>query len=327
MYCGTTATDDVTKCISCGSSELKNICINCGEDFRGNTCPKCGVAVGEKPSTCPACGGTTYLKVCQHCGVNILKWRQDIPNHSNVNIANEWVNQQTYHKPKKKTGLVVFILIAVVIGSIIIGVNIPSSDNTSSKSVNNTVAQKELSDMEIITLPGHPKFYGDYNQAKSLWKKYKKVKVIYPYQIMNNRDALLMISGDKETAAITDITINLPESNKMTMDDVLKVVCEYIPYDIIEKYYTFKKAFKEGPTDGDYDEFHYVMTRNEKGEEANKTDKVHYQDTFAFEIIRKNNGSWRATINSFVYEGYADKWQQGSYNVEDWKVDLNKYKK
>ncbi|MBU5677796.1 hypothetical protein KQI88_15360 [Alkaliphilus sp. MSJ-5] len=327
-YCETKTLDDVIQCKSCGSKEFKNICENCGDIFSGTTCPKCRVTIGKKPRICYDCGEETYLEICEHCEADRVNGKQNISIHINTNIRNAQMPYRAKKKSKSALGIIsVFIIIAVIITGI-------SHITPVSKNENNAKIQTDLSDMDILTLPGHPKFYGSYKEAKQFWRKYKKVKVINVKETIygKHEDSLLLITtSDTANGVITKVIINFPKSNELTINDVLKVVCEYIDYDIIEKYYSFNESFHETRVDGGdkglyYEGFHYVMKLNEEGKAVNKSREAYYQDKFAFKIGHKNNEQWTAEISYMMYKGGHDRFHPKAYNVENWDIDLSKFK-
>lgn len=197
------------------------------------------------------------------------------------------------------------------------------------QSENKKPNKNTLSDLEILALDSHPKIYGDYNDAEIFWKGYKKVAVINTNQKSHYEDKLLLVeTSDKKK--ISDITINFSYSDEikheLTVDKILKVVCEYIPYEILEKYYTFSKSFHETYKEGKkYEAYHYVMSLNKEGKAANVSGDYLLYDKFAFKIIHRNDDDWIAEINRSAYKGKHEKSRDG-YEVEDWKVDLSKYK-
>jgi hypothetical protein len=185
--------------------------------------------------------------------------------------------------------------------------------------------------MDIINLDGHPKFYGDYDEAIKFWKGYQEVKVIDGAKRMLNSGSLLtMATGDKNKSTIIDITIcfltSKNSNNELTIEDVVKAASAYLPYDILEKYYIFDEAFSERHIGGgDYRGYYYVMTLNDEGYAANKSGKVHYEDKFAFNIAYMKS-SWIIEINPLAYKAKHDKYDPKNYIVEEWKVNLDEYR-
>jgi len=295
-YCGTQATDDVLQCNSCGANEFIMICAYCGTEFNGVKCPVCSTMVGDKPNIRPQ-------------------------------VQN--INYPIYQpKPKKKKNFLV-ILILVLIGAGIIGSMSISKEGTE-KSSQEAKIVKKLSDMELLTMKDHPQFYGDYNEARKFWKGYDQVKVVNAGRKMYHEDALLLVTtGDEDKDIITRVTINLSNiENKqdITLDDILQLICAYIPYDTINKYYTYEKSFHEiYKEDNKYEGYHYVMQINDAGKAANKSGEIHYKSKFAFKIMHRNGDDWIAEINLLSYQGNHERFHPDAYDVEDWDIDINKY--
>lgn len=290
-------------------------------------CEYCGSEVTDDVMECENCGSKEFKNIYPDYGVDQVIRKQEVTTYISINISDD----QMPYKKKKKSGCVTAIIVFLILFVISLIVSTLVAYNIATEKA--TTAQKDLSDMEIVTLEGHPKFYGDYEKAESFWKEYKKVKVVNSRQTINNEDALLMItSSDEDNGVITNVSMNFSNSNelkqKLTVNDVLKVVYEYIPYDIIDKYYTFNESFHEKLLDGDYEAYHYVMTLNEQGKAVNKSGKTNYEDKFAFKIIHRNGDDWLAEINYLAYEGNHDKAanNKGKYKVEKWNVGLSKLK-
>ncbi|WIV11133.1 hypothetical protein [Proteiniborus sp. MB09-C3] len=309
-YCGTQVADDVLQCNGCGSKEFKNICINCRTEFSGKQCPTCNVMVGDKPRVCFNCGKETFAEVCPVC-------REDIINRKQVEVNNYSTFQP---KPKKKVKFIITIIFVVGIVSIITALN------SQNKVKNN------LSYVDLITMEGHPQFFGDYNEAKKFWKGYKKVEVAYGRGLTSNRDTLLlMTTRNGKKYAITNVTIDLSSvDNKqdIKLDNVLNLICDYIPYDIIDKYYTFKESFHEIHRHENYEAYHYVMVINDEGKNVHNSGERYLESKFAFKIIHRNDNDWIAKMSYLSYEGNHQKFNfnASNYDVENWDVDINKYR-
>lgn len=106
----------------------------------------------------------------------------------------------------------------------------------------------------------------------------------------------------------------------------MQLICDYIPFDIIYKYYDFKESFHEVYKDGGYEAYHYVMDLNDKGKEVNKSGERYFESKFAFKVIHRNEDDWIAEMNYLSYEGNHDKFNPDAYEVEDWDVNIEKYK-
>ncbi|MGZ9586487.1 hypothetical protein [Paenibacillus marinisediminis] len=301
-YCGTRATDDVEQCDSCGSKQFENICIKCGKK--------------------------TFEEICKECEVDSI-------NREQVQVEYEPIEYNTFEynpipKPNpNKTNKIIVLIIFILLGAgLMVSIATPNDgiENSSQEAV-----KENLSDLELLTMKGHPQFYGDYNEAKKFWKGYDKVKVVDTDRKMLNEDALLLVTAPGGVnRIISNITINLSNvENKhdIKLDDVLKLICDYIPYDIMDKYYTFEKSFHEVHKYEKYEAYRYVMKLNDDGKAVNKLGEKYYDPKFAFKIIHRNDDDWIAEINYLSYHVNRDKSNDpASIEVEDWNVDINKYR-
>lgn len=286
-------------------------------------CEYCGTEVADDVERCSGCGSSAF----RNEGTNS---QASLPHESNKSI-NVQIKTHTAPGTKRKSRVLPILLVLIVLSILYAG--LMNSDVKKNGVTDNvkTEVKKELSDVEIVTLPGHPKYYGDFKEAEKLWKGYKKVKVVNAGQSSFYGDALLLITtgnDDWDNDFITSVNFNLHNTesgHELTVDDVLKIVCEYIPYEILEKYYTFDYAFHETNISGGYEAYHYVMLLNEEGRAANKSDDKDYRDKFAFKIAHNDDG-WHAEIDLLAYEGNFQRYGLKFYKVEDWVVDINKYK-
>ena len=316
------AADNIVQCAGCGSKEFKNICINCGTIFLGNKCSSCGVMIGDKPRICFNCGKKTFATVCPDCGADLISRRK-----VQVNPYPTIVQQ----RPKKKSKIsAVLITLFFTVGFSGVISSLNSDKNTIKVENNSETVSRNLSYVELLTLKEHPKFYGDYQAAKSFWKGFDKVKVVNARQTIYNEDALLLVTtGDEDNDVITNVTINLSDYEKeqyLELDNVMQLICDYIPYDIIDKYYDFKESFHEIYKDGGYEAYHYVMELNDKGKEVNKSGERYFNSKFAFKIMHRNDNDWIAVMNYLAYKGNHNKFRTDAYDVEEWDVNIEKYK-
>ncbi len=287
-YCGTRVADNVMQCAGCGSKEFKNICLKCGSVISGNKCPKCEAGIKDK--------------------------------------RNEQVIQQPVvrrMKPKRNYKLIAALVLLYfgIIGFVMMNY-IP---DTEFQKLMESHKKQKLTYTELITLKDHPKYYGDYKEAKIFWKKYDEVVVATTGR---NEDALLLV-GTTDSKVIDNIRINLSDvegNQNIELEDVLSLVCDYIPFEIIDKYYDFKEAYHETYKAGKYEAYHYVMDLNEAGRKANKTGEIKYDDKFSFQIIHRNDHEWIAEMNYLSYKGKYKSFKEGEFDIKKWKVNLKKYR-
>ncbi len=71
------------------------------------------------------------------------------------------------------------------------------------------------------------------------------------------------------------------------------------------------------------------MLLNDKGKELNESEEIYLESKFVFKIIHRNDNDWIAEMNYLAYEGNYDKYntKAEAYDVEDWEVNIEKYKK
>lgn len=289
---------------------------------------------GEKPRTCFHCGKKTFEKICPECGADLINKRR--VQVSSYTIQEPIFNPQPFPhpypqsnlqpKPKKKRIVTKIFLgfVALWMICIFVGTGITLYNLSQRTPINN------LAEFKKVTMAEHPRLYGDFNVAQEIWKDYSNIVVLNSRRSSRNKDALLLAtSNDSYNDIINSISINLSNvDNKQDIkfEEVLELVCNYIPYDIIDKYYVFDEAFHETFKAGDYEAFIYVMKINENGKAVNKLGEKHYNDRFAFKIIHRNDNDWIVSMDSLSYEGNYSSSKQGVYDVENWDVDIYKYR-
>lgn len=103
--CGTTNSNETTKCKSCGSGDLTNKCDNCGTKHKSAFCPTCGIKAGAKAQKCPKCGEEFYSAACPKCGYSVARESAERTSDSSnpIVIVKEVA-------PKKKTSVWIILL-------------------------------------------------------------------------------------------------------------------------------------------------------------------------------------------------------------------------
>ena len=184
---------------------------------------------------------------------------------------------------------------------------------------------KEMTDMSIASLSNHPKLYDDYETAKEFYEGYDKAKVTPISTRLYDDDKIVLLSYDKEVGDyITSIVLNFRDStNKesITLDQMIKVTCSYIPFDLFDKFYDFEKSFVETNKNGDYTAYHYVWVLNDEGKKTtNQYNKI------AFRIANTNESEWVSTIDVLSVRGETGHWEEGAYSQDVWDIDLEQYR-
>jgi hypothetical protein len=294
-------------------------------------CPNCGVAVGEKPRTCHHCGKKTFSAICTYCGAELIHRDppiQRLTEISNVSMIN--INQIPQYKlqnKRKKSGVRSFIyLFALILFVSVLFIGFKNNEKLEEQNNNSEIdiPSSDITGMELLTFKGHPKFFGDFKEADAFYDRCKKVNISNPASASNDERSLLAMA-EYDNNKITYISINFSMlediKHELTLDDVLKVTCEYIPFDILNQNYSFKEALYMTREDG-LETYYYAMRFNDVKEER----KGYINDyLFLIKIIHRSNDDWIV----YMEEGWDD-WDRDDLvscfsEVEEWTVDLKSY--
>ncbi len=320
-YCRTKATDNTIKCGSCGGTEFSNICVNCSTTFSGTKCPNCGVDVGEKPRTCPCCGTKTFSVVCPKCGADLLHKEPPVQNqHIIHNVTTINISQRSQYASRKTNGgnnaTIGLTFFAIIIISIFIALALKGNEKID--------IQNNITDISLLTLANHPKFFGDSDKANEFYKGYRKVNVDTPANAVNDTKSLLTMA-QYYSNEITYISINFSTSEEfkqgLTIDDVLKVVCEYVPFDILDQNYSFKEALYLTREDkGEL--YYYAMRLNDVKEERSGylNDKL-----FIIKIVHSSDNNWFVYMEEDTDDHELDKIIRNYSRFEEWEINLKSY--
>lgn len=322
-YCKTEALDNTLKCSNCGSIEFINKCNKCGTKFNSVFCPSCGIEAGEQAKTCPNCGEKCFDLYCPKCGTDLsgkLKHNNtEYYEHAStvINISNDAFPRPSVVPPrpigrkKRKGSFIPFLFVLLIMFGVVFvfgRINM----------------EKEV---KIVTKEGHPLYYGSIADAKAFFKGKDDVEVIQKGDNeYTGNDTLVITSQYPDSDIIGDIYFDfsaLQNNEKYSVDDMLNIVCDYIPFDIINQYYDFDTSFMEESPEGDFVGYYYIMKLNKKGKVL-KSDI--YEDTFAFKIIRNQFYNWKMEIGSKSGEsiGYPKKeWSIGVIDSSDFNDENN----
>jgi hypothetical protein len=338
-YCGTKTADDTIKCDSCGATEFGNICINCSTTFSGTKCPNCGVDVGEKPRTCHRCGKKTFSVVCPKCGADLLHKEQPVQSqHMTHNVTTINVNKRTQYshqktkRRKRPTAFITLFAIFIILMVLVLKdkekignqSNITNQNNITDQ--NNIVDKKNITDSNLLTLADHPKFFGDFDKADKFYDGYRKVNISTPAIATNDAKSLLAMAEYDNSNKITYISINFSKAEDirkgLTIDDVLKVACEYVPFEILNKNYSFKEALYLTREDKDGEVYYYAMRLNDVKEERNGylNDKL-----FIIEIFHSSDDNWFVCMEEHHDNWELNKLKRNYSIVEKWEMDIKTY--
>ena len=148
-------------------------------------------------------------------------------------------------KRKKTVLIIMFVVLCVV------SLFTKKEDNTTDIKVE-TVAEdvSNISDLKIIRMNGHPKYYGSTVQAHEVWDSVadKKIHFADKNYSNNDRDYFLSMGGynqGEKNEIIRDISINFDnmDCGPVDLNTALDIADEYLPYDIINQWYEFNDSY------------------------------------------------------------------------------------
>lgn len=342
--CGKRAGEKAKICPECGNKCFDLFCSKCGTDLTGNdgdvdnfgenihnvvidNTISNGIYKSSTTRTFTRKSGNTVTDTIINSVTNIDSTPRRVP--PEVILQN-----YNYEMKAKKRSTVLklvfsFILLIIVL-TIMVSCIVHINGDKAAESSDESDKYANVGALEIVKAEGHPLFYGNFNDAKIFWKDYKKVKVVESGSNWMYTKAPLLINTKKEgkDAVITQILFDFiyeEDKEKLNIDEMLKIVCKYIPYDIISKYYSYSSSFKITDVNNteEYVAYHYVMSLNINGKKLNNPD---YDQIFAFDIICRNGAYWTAEISPYAANGITDKDGKVKYKTDEWKVDINKYR-
>lgn len=195
-------------------------------------------------------------------------------------------------------------------------------------------------DLELINLEGHPKAFDSFYKAVGFYSTVEDNKVeitntfkkISVYNYTPEKDHFIyMNNGASREGYIDEIIINFGNSDlceNITLDDVIKIAISYMPMDIFNEYYTFKRAFIYSYNNKK--SYHYAWRINDKGIEYHNNGHPQLRRNYGFCIIHSENtnefiikiNSWARDIDMGLTE-HSPEW----FNeyTEPWNIDLSNY--
>jgi hypothetical protein len=321
-YCKTEALDNAIKCSHCGSAEFIYKCYQCGTEFDSPFCPSCGIKAGEQAKTCPNCGEKCFDIYCPKCGTDLSNKQKNIDTtyheHAStfINISNGSFSASPVAPPrplrrKKSRAPLILLFILLFTGAVVFAFG-------------RTDMEKEV---KMVMKEGHPLYYGNIKDAITFFRGNDDIKIMQKGDTeYTGNDTLVITSIYPDSDIIGDIYFDfslLQKSEEYSIDDMLNIICDYIPFDIVNQYYDFEESFMEESPEGDFVGYYYIMKLNNKGK-ALKSEL--YEDIFAFKILRDQHYNWEMEISSKSGEstGYPKKkWDIGVIDSSNFNNDNN----
>lgn len=205
-----------------------------------------------------------------------------------------------------------------------------TSESDQSDSVSGLV---DSSDWEIITRDGHPTYYGSVAISHSVWDDVERRKIIFADGYDNWGDmSILSMTAYRNSDLIRGIYVsvsNFDEPIKITVDEILPVVASYMPYEIMDKYYQFRRSQLIVPdeTKNTKDKY-YVITYGltEEGSTAYHAKEHEYSGSIDVVIETNEND----VVENFDIKFGAPRWMASleinSMHEIPWDCDLYDYR-
>lgn len=204
------------------------------------------------------------------------------------------------------------------------------------KLIENEQEKNKMSEMEIITRNGHPTFYGSIKAAHDIWNDVEDGKVIitdkYSVNLKNNTLLFLQEYDYKDDDLIRDIQIYFSRFKyppNLYIDDVLPIVVEYLPLDLISQWYVFDESYYLFDVDGKVATDYVISyTLNNRGKEAYQSDEIAYGYTIDVIITVGNDGIVDTLrIHSGIPKSMQSQFLKlNGYKKFDWEFNLEDYK-
>lgn len=184
------------------------------------------------------------------------------------------------------------------------------------------------SDLGILSRSNHPTYYGSVKQAKEVWKDVSKDKALIGNDSGKLKDTTILSIGssgrNSDLIEYIEIYFDRFLTKKPTsLKEVLKIASDYLPSDIMKKYYSFNYSYKVIPKDDRKKSSYYIISYHlsEKGKKENSKNHQ-YSGTVDIMIEQNHDGSFNSICIKFGiprWLGYLDK---NGYQKQTWDYDL-----
>lgn len=135
---------------------------------------------------------------------------------------------------------------------------VDSQVETSTDSEESTTEAPKCTDMELLTIEGHPTFYGSSEKAHEVWDKYSAEDTVMIKGFVGHSstydDAILVLDcfkngGMADSDIINGVHItfsNFSDGKKVGFQEALSIASDYFPYEIMsEKYSLFESCYQK----------------------------------------------------------------------------------
>lgn len=192
-----------------------------------------------------------------------------------------------------------------------------------------------MSEMEIITRNGHPTFNGSFKAAQDFWNDVEDGKVIISDKFsVNLKDNTILVLEEfdyKKDDLISDIQIYFSRFKyppKLYIDDVLPIVVEYLPLDLINQWYVLDESYYLYNNDTENVTYYVISyTLNNKGKEAYQSEEIVYSYTIDVIISVGND---EIVDNLWIHSGipnwmWSHNLKRNGFKKFDWEFNIEDY--
>lgn len=187
-------------------------------------------------------------------------------------------------------------------------------------------------DWEIITRVGHPALYGSVEDAHAIWEDVEKKKIIFPdgYDKWSD-NTILSLEAYRNSDLIRGVYIsfsNFVPPAEITLEDIIPVVASYMPYEIMDEYYEFRRSYSIAPDeDKENTENYYVISYGltDTGKQGYGKDHE-YSGSIDVIICTTENGNVENFNICFGTPRWMSSLETNSMHQVPWDCDLNDYR-
>ncbi len=313
-------------------------------------CNNCKKSIDDDALVCPYCGCVTKNSGTQK-NVNNLdsnhKMQEPKKKKNIVLLVVLWI----FFLPimatiaivkSKKIKMPVKVILIVLIWLICFGIANSNKENSNTvqdttenvkeeaiseeKQTNDTTDQASLeNDLAIITRDGHPTYYGSTAKAHEVWDDVEKGKIIFADSNNKYDDSTILSMGgysqDEKNEVIREIGIyftNMKEVPDVSLGQAVEIATDYLPQDIIDKWYEFRSSYELVPNDPEKDTYHVITYGlTDKGSDSYYSGEHKYSGSIDV-IINGSNENVSSLVITFGTPRWMSSLSTNGYTKNDW---------
>lgn len=220
----------------------------------------------------------------------------------------------------KKT--ITFILILVMILSL-------AACGSSSNTDNSSEPISSSSDMEIITRSGHPTYYDSVILSHEIWDDVERGKIHFADKTYGYDDSpILSMHANRNSDIINDISINFEnfdQEGTITLEDALSITFSYMPFEIMERYYTYSgsKLIEPDESRKDSPSYYVISYRLTDEGKASYESKEHSYSGSIDVIIGVLGDSAQNVKIGFGTPRWMSSLTENQYHDSEWVYDFS----